>query len=797
MAEDPLDALPRAEGGDEDHGMSLEQREALWGFTLPELRSATKVVSTLFSNPQLFVGDPYLAESRLYTMITRDRQTKRANKDVYKQVMAEEKTRRDRLKRQQDLETIRKTTMKREREEALNVLLQPSPDDGAVLLIEDRKEADPGLEIAVVKVAAVGSTDLVRMRVTAAFENICLLEDQLRLGPGKANQALVCHRTAHVFRFVPHCFGTQMTGPIVHEQSSSGAETTTGQASYGLLSLLGARQRIATLAATLPASWNFNTVRVADALRSGCSANASRLDVLFCALRAMAAEGGDGCSEVPQPSVADADELDVFIATRAYEARDFIGEHAIPVGGTKAPSFEASGPPDGLAELREAAEEDRPERERQYSAAFVHVQASSCGPVQLATPGELRMNRVQKCHTCKTRYQTLHPYYYSMCRPCGDYNYAKRLMTRDLRGKVVLLTGCRIKIGYAMAVSLLRCGAVLVGTTRFAHDAIARLMEEADYAVWKDRVHIYSLDLRDMWMVTQFCGFVASRFPKLFAIINNAAQTIARTPEYTARLRAQEAAPQRALRDAMRADVSGSADEWHHFFLENSSVSVGRSLQLEHHPRGDQPFLADGEGESAQRHDGNPVAVVAHPLQLNVPPVVYDRYDTQAEESDKRHQNSWTMRMHEVHGSEAAEVMAINALSPFVLNSKLKPLLMNRAGDVIPNENRFIINVSAMEGQFYRYKQVTHPHTNMAKAALNMMTRTSAEDYAKDGIYMNSVDTGWITDESPQPKKERRAENSMLCPLDEVDAAARCLDLIYTDSREYGKFWKDFHVIQW
>jgi NAD(P)-dependent dehydrogenase (short-subunit alcohol dehydrogenase family) len=134
-----------------------------------------------------------------------------------------------------------------------------------------------------------------------------------------------------------------------------------------------------------------------------------------------------------------------------------------------------------------------------------------------------------------------------------------------------------------------------------------------------------------------------------------------------------------------------------------------------------------------------------------------------------------------------------------VLNSKLKALLTNRDGDAAPQEGRFIINVSAMEGQFYRFKSVTHPHTNMAKAALNMMTRTSAEDYAKDGIYMNSVDTGWITDESPLQKREerRRSSGEMLCPLDEVDAAARCLDLIYTDSREYGKFWKDFHVIQW
>ena len=90
-----------------------------------------------------------------------------------------------------------------------------------------------------------------------------------------------------------------------------------------------------------------------------------------------------------------------------------------------------------------------------------------------------------------------------------------------------------------------------------------------------------------------------------------------------------------------------------------------------------------------------------------------------------------------------------------------------------------------------------HPHTNMAKAALNMMTRTSGADYAKAYIYMNSVDTGWITDESPLSKKQRRADEDKLCPLDEVDAAARCLDLIYVDSTEHSKFFKDYHEIPW
>lgn len=431
------------------------------------------------------------------------------------------------------------------------------------------------------------------------------------------------------------------------------------------------------------------------------------------------------------------------------------------------------------------------------------------------TDSELVMNRVQKCHTCKAKYQLLHPFYYSLCRPCGEFNYEKRLMTRDLRGKVVLLTGCRIKIGYAMAVSLLRCGATVVGTTRFSHDALARFQTEKDYAAWKDRLFLFSLDLRDMWVVTQFCGFIVKNFPKIFAIINNAAQTIARTPEYTAALREQEVAPPKLLREDFK--MQSKNEEWFQFFCHHSSVSVGQPMHIEYHPEEhvQGPFVPPSSGAIPQQQqqqeaeEGPATTTTSAPsatsaastptMQMIRPEqrLIYDRYDTQAESSDVRHTNSWTMQMHEVQGSEAAEVMVINALSPFVLNSKLKPCLVNREGDADPKEGRYIINVSAMEGQFYRFKQTTHPHTNMAKAALNMMTRTSAEDYAQAGIYMNSVDTGWITDESPVQKKQRRADEFMLCPLDEVDAAARCLDLIYSDSREYGKFWKDFHTIPW
>src|SRR5690606_5205348 len=151
------------------------------------------------------------------------------------------------------------------------------------------------------------------------------------------------------------------------------------------------------------------------------------------------------------------------------------------------------------------------------------------------------------------------------------------------------------------------------------------------------------------------------------------------------------------------------------------------------------------------------------------------RLDGDLQQVDLRAVNSWRLGLADVSSTELLEVQLVNAVAPFVLNAKLKPLMLKT-----PNRDKHIVNVSAMEGQFYRtFKSDRHPHTNMAKAALNMMTRTSAADYAKDGIHMNSVDTGWITDEDPAALAERkRLEQGFHPPLDNIDAAARIVDPI-------------------
>ncbi|WP_282779238.1 MULTISPECIES: SDR family NAD(P)-dependent oxidoreductase [unclassified Nocardia] len=425
-------------------------------------------------------------------------------------------------------------------------------------------------------------------------------------------------------------------------------------------------------------------------------------------------------------------------------------------------------------EAREAvANADREVMAATATASPNRIDDETAGiPISSNAPGASAgtLLKPRPCYICKQRYTRVDAFYHQLCPDCAVKSHAKRDARTDLTGKRALLTGGRAKIGMYIALRLLRDGAHTTITTRFPNDAIRRFSAQPDSADWLHRLRIVGIDLRDPAQVVALADDVAAQGP-LDIIINNAAQTVRRS-----------AGSYSALVEAENGPLpAGQLPE---------KITFGKTMQA--HPTALTASLTP-DLTAADITELALVAGSATPERISRGVAI----DAGGLVPDLAHTNSWVQTVAEVDATELLEVQLCNSVAPFILISRLRPALA-----ASPARRKYVVNVSAMEGVFHRgYKGPGHPHTNMAKAALNMLTRTSAREmFEADRILMTAVDTGWITDERPHYTKIRLAEEGFHAPLDLVDGAARVYDPIVQGEAGtdlFGVFLKDYEPSNW
>ncbi|CAF3998323.1 unnamed protein product [Rotaria sp. Silwood2] len=397
-----------------------------------------------------------------------------------------------------------------------------------------------------------------------------------------------------------------------------------------------------------------------------------------------------------------------------------------------------------------------------------------------------QLNDSTFCYICKLKYDRLHFFYNQLCPSCAKFNYEKRIQTTNLTNCIALVTGGRIKIGYRIVLKLLRANCFVITTSRFPMDFLNRLNKEQDFEQWKDRINIYGIDFRYSQLVELFTEMLIEKYDRLDFLINNASQTIRQSKEsYQHLFHHERLINYSLLPNDQQKILNGNLQFYERLVPFSNPVQQTSSssypLCL--------PYTNDSNNSPIQ------TSIIVNNTSFDVNQQIIDFHST----------NSSLSRLGDLSTIEMNEALTINTLAPFILNSKLKVLMADKHPN--PDSTKFIINVSSTESLFSQSNKTDqHSHINATKAALNMMTRTSAIDYQKSNIFMVSVDTDLINDNNSLEKT--MIDQDYQIPLDEEDAAARVLDPIIDTYKQiseekidvnipYGCFLKNYHICNW
>lgn len=408
------------------------------------------------------------------------------------------------------------------------------------------------------------------------------------------------------------------------------------------------------------------------------------------------------------------------------------------------------------------------------------------------------------CNCCGGSFREMHHFYHQLCKDCAQLSWDKRTHTADMTGMVCVVTGGRVRIGYQIVLKLLRAGAFVLTTSRFPLDCAQRFSREEDFDCWRGRLEIVGpVELSNMRLVEHFCDQLIARFQRIHVLINNAAQTLTRAEGWHYRMGQLEANAESSLSEEARALVKNPAE-----LVTICDIACDKEPEIACVPQEtaheSSVPLSPSQQLVCNATSSNHIGAIERNWSeaIDLADFPKGKLDASGQPLDLTAQNSWDRKLCDVSTMELLQTLAANAAAPFIMCSRLASVL-----EPPTKEDPFghIVNVQALEGKFsVKKKSRCHPHTNMAKAALNMLTHTSANDLFRRRILMNNADTGWVTDMASGGVGPMAATHATFVevPMDEIDGASRVLDPVFSHLNDptwliRGKLFKDYRVVNW